>query len=157
MHLTIKANCTIFLVAGGINPATCNEHRCTVLKVSFEVWVNSFPLSIVLANFVVLVSEGPLPPGAVIIKADPQEVVVVIKARSGLLQVLEVRYVVYGGQVPIPLPAVLLSIGPVQLVVHVVVGFDRRQSMVAQEEPCRDYRQTADTEIELLRFNISMG
>ena len=95
------------------------------------------PRSIVLANFVVLVSEGPLPTGAVIIKSDPHEVFVVIKARSGLLQVLEVRYVVYGGQVRIPLPAVLLSIGPAQLLVHVVVGFDRRQGMVPQEEPCK--------------------
>ena len=120
-----------------IVPVTRIEHMCTVLIAVPEVWPLIIPRSIVLANFVVLVSEGPLPPGAVIIKADPQEVVVVIKARSGLLQVLEVRYVVYGGQVPIPLPAVLLSIGPVQLLVHVVVGFDRRQSMVAQEEPCR--------------------
>ena len=100
------------------------------------------PRSIVLANFVVLVSEGPLPTGAVIIKSDPHEVVVVIKARSGLLQVLEVRYVVYGGQVRIPLPAVLLSIGPAQLLVHIVVGFDRRKGMVAQEEPCRGKQHT---------------
>jgi hypothetical protein len=84
------------------------------------------PRSIVLANFVVLVSEGPLPTGAVIIKSDPHEVVVVIKASSGLLQVLEVHYVVYGGKVPLQVPAVLLSIGPVQLLVLVVVGFGRR-------------------------------
>ena len=120
-----------------IVPETRRHHLRRDLFAVPEVWAIMKPHSIVLAHFVVLVSEGPLPPGAVIIKADPQEVVVVIKARSGLLQVLEVRYVVYGGQVPIPLPAVLLSIGPVQLLVHVVVGFDRRQSVVAQEEPCR--------------------
>ena len=58
--------------------------------------------------------------------SEPHEVII-IKACSGLLQVLEVLYIVYGGQVHILLPAVLLIIDPAQILVHLRVGFGDRK------------------------------